>query len=330
MTGGGGASSPTGRPLIVIAGEAIFDLIPDGTTSGVYRSALGGSSFNTSIGLARLNAPAAFCGRLSRDDAGAQFMARLEGAGVDVSLVSRSSKPSALALVAAGTQTSGPRYSLYLDGTTHEGPAGLPKPWPARAVHLHAASFHALLGPSGNEMLAAMRDLSGRITISFDPNIRPAVLPPPAETAPLVEARVAASTIVKASEEDLVWLYPHRTPEESIIAWSQLGPTLAILTRGGDGAVAFSQQGRIEVAAPKVEVVDTVGAGDSFTAALLASLWRRGALSPTGVRDLSPQALTDCLAFAAMAAAINCARRGADPPTDAEIEAFGATRESLI
>ena len=177
-------------PLIIVAGEAIYDLIPTG--DGVYEAALGGSSFNTAIGLGRLGAPVSYCGRLSRDAAGEQFMARLAQSNVDASLITRTREPSALALVAPGSAASGPRYALYLKGTAHDGPAGLPAPWPQNAVHLHVASFHALLAPPGAGVLAAMRAVRGVASISFDPNIRPPVLPSREATVGLVEERVAA------------------------------------------------------------------------------------------------------------------------------------------
>ncbi len=310
-----------GEPHIVVAGEAIFDLIPT-DRPGVYESALGGSSFNTAIGLGRLGAAASYCGRLSTDAAGERFMQALAAANVDASLVARTPEPSALALVAPGTEATGPSYALYLTGTSHDGPAGLPSRWPRGAVHLHAASFHAMMPPTGDGVLAAMRGAAAVASISFDPNIRPPVLPPRDEVVRLAEARVALSTIVKASEEDLRWLYPARSPKESIAAWSKLGPRLAVLTRGENGALALGGFGSIDVSAPSVAVVDTVGAGDAFTAALLAELMRLNALGPGAIANLTAYELQDCLAFATTAAALNCARRGADPPTRAEIEAF--------
>jgi fructokinase len=316
-------------PFIIVAGEAIYDLIPVAGERQKYEVALGGSSFITAIGLARQGVATAFCGRLSQDAAGEAFVARLKESGVDQTYVARPGEPSALAIIAPGSEASGPRYALYLTGTAHDGPAGLPWPWPSNAAHLHAASFHALIGRSGDDMLNAMRDLSGRATISFDPNIRPPVLPPREAMAPLVEARVRLATIVKASEEDMLWLYPDRAPEDSITAWKHSGPALVVLTRGAQGAVAFAACGRVEVRAPVVNVVDTVGAGDTFMAALLSQMFRDDALGADRKREIRSDRLTTWLDYAAQAAALACARHGADPPTRDEVVRFGRPHSSV-
>ncbi|MDB5569120.1 MAG: hypothetical protein JWN93_303 [Hyphomicrobiales bacterium] len=311
-----GADGP--MSLICVAGEAILDLVPD--AAGAYEPALGGSGFNTARALGRLGARTSFLGALSRDAFGARFAASLEQAGVDLSGVVRTDAPSALALVSGETQ-AGPGFSLYLAGTAHEA-ALPPRELPAGAAHLHCASFHAVMGESGARMLDLMGRWRGRATISFDPNVRPGVLGPREAAVALVEARVALSDIVKASEQDMGWLYPGVDPQESMRRWSDGGARLAVLTRGPLGALAFRGDARAQVFAPGVAVVDTVGAGDVFTAGLLASLAQAGALGP-GARAPSPGALEAALAFAASAASFACARRGAEGPTRAELVRHG-------
>lgn len=300
--------------MIYVAGETILDLAQRG--DGAYEPALGGSAFNTARALGRLGAPAGFLGALSRDPWGDRFVASLEAAGVDTSAARRCDAPSALALVSPETPR-GPQFTLYLDGTTHDH-AQPPETLPADAAHLHTASFHAMGGATGPLVLALMQRSAARASLSFDPNIRPAVLPPRDVTVAAAQARVALCTVVKASEEDMAWLYPDVAPEDAMRRWS--GPRrLAVLTRGPRGAVGFLGDLRLEAQAPAVTVVDTVGAGDVFTAGLLAHMARDGALGPDGLAKADAAALSRWLAFAAKAAALTCARRGADAPTLAEM-----------
>jgi len=135
-----------------------------------------------------------------------------------------------------------------------------------------------------------------------------------------VERQAALASVVKASDEDLEWLYPGRDPEASIAHWAQLGPLFTVVTRGAKGAVAFLKGERLAVAAPKVDVVDTVGAGDSFMSALLAAMESDGALG-AGAAAPSSGSLARWLEFAANASAITCGRKGSDPPTRGDVEA---------
>jgi fructokinase len=156
--------------------------------------------------------------------------------------------------------------------------------------------------------------------VSFDPNIRPFVTPNREAIGPLVERHVSHARVVKASEEDLEWLYPGRGPEESLAAWAKAGPRFCVATLGERGALAMLGEERIAVPAPQVEVADTVGAGDSFMSALLSAMDRDhalGAEAPTPSRS----ELERWLRFAAAASAITCTRKGSDPPTLKEVQA---------
>jgi fructokinase len=298
---------------ILVIGETILDLAPVG---GAYEPVLGGSAFNTARALGALGADVSFAGAVSRDDWGARFRAALSEHNVDCALLRDSEKPMPLALVSP-EGANGPAFTLYLTGTAHED-AQAPARLPHGVTHLHVSSFHACTPPTGEGLLVLMKKAKGHATISFDPNVRPGVLPPRDEAVALIEERVRLCDIVKASAQDMIWLYPDLDPQEAMAAWSQCGPRLAVLTRGGDGATAFSAGQRVDVTAPAVEVIDTVGAGDAFSAALLAEMSRDNALGPEA-RPIERPALRRWQAFAAAAASLTCARRGAQAPTRGEI-----------
>ena len=305
--------------MILISGEALVDLIPDRVRDNAYDAVLGGSPYNVAIGLGRLGAPTAFVSRLSKDANGEALAAALTAGGVDLAFAVRAAEPTPLAFVMRGTAQTGARYSFYLDGTSYDGPWPFPGEWPAGARHLHVGSFSSL-ERHGESVVAALALAGRHATTSFDPNIRPLVTPDRTKVIALVERQLALAAIVKASDEDLHWLYPERDPEASIADWAQRGPRFCVVTKGGEGAVAFLGGQRLEVRAPKVEVVDTVGAGDSFMSALIAAMDADGALGPGGAAPDAAK-LSGWLKFAATASAITCTRKGSDPPTRAEVTA---------
>ena len=306
--------------MILISGEALIDLIPDTEKEFRYDAILGGSPYNVAIGLGRLGAPVAFVSRISQDANGENLCAALAAAGVDLGLTLRDPKPTTLAFVMRGTAQTGSRYAFYLDATSFDGPWPFPEVWPVAARHLHVGSISALEARHGERVVEALTRAQGRLTISFDPNIRPLVTPDRQAVLPLVERQLALATVVKASEEDLEWLYPHRAVEATLADWAQRGPTIAIATLGGKGAVAYLGNERLTVAAPTIDVVDTVGAGDSFMSSLLSIMDRDGSLGATAKAPTAAK-LAEWLQFAATASAITCTRRGSNPPTLAEVNA---------
>jgi fructokinase len=310
---------PAGGGRILVTGEALVDLVPRRRGEALYQAVLGGSPYNVAIGLGRLGASVAFAGRLSRDSNGERFLAALEREAVDLSYVVRSKRPSPLAFVSMASGGTGPRYAFYLESTAFDGKAPLPQDWPAGLVHLHIGSFSALAGKQGKAALAALKRARTHASTSFDPNIRPLVLPEREDVVELVEARVALSTIVKASEEDMNWLYPGRDPQEAMADWAQRGPKLAVLTRGAHGAKGYFGQSSVVLPAPAVKLVDTIGAGDSFTAALLAIMAEDRALG-AAADPISRDHVYRWLDFSIRAAAITCTRKGADPPRRRELE----------
>jgi len=306
--------------MILVSGEALIDLIPDPGKASVYDAVLGGSPYNVAIGLARLGARTAFVSRISADGNGEALAASLAENGVDLSFVARDVRPTTLAFVMRGTAKTGSRYSFYLDATAFDGPWPFPAEWPKGARHLHVGSIAAVDPRHGQSVVRALTSARLRATVSFDPNIRPLVTPDRDAVALLVERQAALAHLVKASQEDLEWLYPARAIEDSLAAWAKSGPRFCVATLGERGAVAMLGKERIEVPAPQVEVVDTVGAGDSFMSALLSAMDRDDAL---GARTPAPSRsdLERWLRFAAAASAITCTRKGSDPPTRTEVEA---------
>jgi fructokinase len=187
---------------------------------------------------------------------------------------------------------------------------------------LHTGSIAAFLPPGGDAVLALVEQQAGRTTISYDPNARPRLMGGAEAARERVERFVAAADVVKVSDEDLTWLAPGADPLDVADAWLASGPSLVVLTRGGEGSAALCRAGRVEVPAPPVTVVDTVGAGDSFMAALLDRLAATGLLgaeSAAALRAIDPGTVAAVLAHAARVAAVTCGRAGADPPTRAEL-----------
>jgi fructokinase len=304
--------------MILVSGEALVDLIPDRDRKNAYDAVLGGSPFNVAIGLGRLGSSTAFVSRLSNDPNGEDLAAALSEAGVDLSFVARDARPSPLAFVTRGTAQTGARYSFYLDATAFDGAWPFPQIWPKGARHLHVGSIAAVDSRHGTNVVEALSMARSFGTTSYEPNIRPLVTPDRESVVLLVERQVALSSFVKASDEDLRWLYPDRHPEASIASWALLGPSFCVMTRGEQGAVAYIKGERLVASSPAVDVVDTVGAGDSFMSALIGAMDADGALG-AAARAPSSAGLAGWLAFAVTAAAITCTRKGSDPPTRAEV-----------
>ncbi|PZH15372.1 carbohydrate kinase [Streptomyces sp. NTH33] len=300
--------------MIVVAGEALIDLVPRGTGAlADLGPALGGGPYNTAVALGRLGSRTAFCSRLSYDAFGEALLDGLRRAGVDVSGVQRGAEPSTLAVAAVGADGSA-AYSFYVDGTADRlftAPAELPAG--TRAVSFGTCSLVLEPGASAYEEL--MRSAAGQgVFTSLDPNVRPGLI----ADADAYRARFASwlpsVSLLKLSEEDARWL--GGTPR----AWLAAGPSAVVITHGGDGLTAFTKDGAVHsVPGEKVDVVDTIGAGDTVNAALLHALSVRDALSPEGLAGLDAPGWTGLLRFAARAAAVTCSRAGAEPPYAAEV-----------
>ncbi|WP_406377741.1 carbohydrate kinase [Streptomyces sp. NBC_00197] len=302
--------------MIVVAGEALIDLVPQGAgaLAGLL-PLLGGGPYNTAVALGRLGSPTAFCSRVSRDAFGEALLAGLTGAGVDVSSVQRGDEPTTLAAATIGPDGSA-AYSFYVEGTADRlfsTPVALPDA--ARAVSFGTCSLVLEPGASAYEELMRKSAAQGVFT-ALDPNIRAGLIPDPDAYRARFLSWLPSVSLLKLSEEDAAWL--GGTPRE----WLAAGPAAVVVTRGGDGLTAFTRDGSVHsVPGEAVEVVDTIGAGDTVNAALLHGLAARDALSSAATAELGPQGWTDLLRFAARAAAITCSRAGAEPPYASELGA---------
>jgi fructokinase len=310
-------SGKTGRwnhwVVIVICGEAIVDLVPDPSTPSRYLARPGGSSANTAVALARLGTPVAMLARLSSDRFGELLRAHLAGNGVDLSVAVAASEPSSLAIATVGGD-GGADYRFLVAGTADWGwtdteLGSLPKGTAA----VHGGSLALALAPGGAAVERMLVRARGSSTVSLDPNIRPSLIADMSAHRDTVERCVAAADVVKVSREDLDALHPGQHATDVARRWARTGPALVVVTAGGDGSIAVTAETEVACPASPVTVVDTIGAGDTFAAALLDWLYRAGRL---GGR-LTPLAAADidaALRHASRAAAITCSRTGADPP----------------
>lgn len=277
----------------------------------------GGAVFNTAIALGRLGAPTGFLGGLSRDMFGETLATALERAGVDHSLSPRSDRPTTLAFV---TLTHGQaRYAFFDENSAMRAMqvADLPElPQAAQALFLGGISL--ISEPCGTAFEALCTTASERV-VMLDPNIRPGFIKDEASYRARLARMIARADIVKLSDEDLAWLHPDLPPEKAPQAVLAQGPALVFITRGAKGADGYSTAGTLHMPAVPVTVADTVGAGDTFNAGILAHLDGAGALNRGSLHHLPQDTLRDALALAARAAAITASRAGANPPTRAEV-----------
>ena len=290
--------------------------LPDG--ADVLLPATGGALYNTAIALGRLGVETGFCSGLSTDMFGRQLEADLKASNVDASFCVRSDRPTTLAFVEL--QDGNARYTFYDENTAGRmlEQSELPD-LPASVKALHFGAISLIPEPCGSAFEALMaREASGRV-ISFDPNIRANFIPDADRHRARMERMIVLSDIVKVSDEDLEWIAPGRSQEETIEAWLDSGVSIIVVTRGADGARAWCTDGRIDVPVTPVKVVDTVGAGDSFDAGLLASLKSQGHLTKNGVEQVTCSQLEQALNVAAAVASIVVSRAGANPPWAAEL-----------
>ena len=311
---------------VAVVGEALVDLVPAGAPE-LYRAVPGGSPANVAVGLSRLGVPTRMLARLGRDHFGRAVHRHLDANGVDLTRAVEAGEPTSLAIVALDENGS-PDYDFRVDGTADwqwtadELAGGLDG-----VVALHCGSV-AMTTPPGDAVLAGLvQDARESATVTYDPNCRPLLMGAPDVVRPRVEALVAAADVVKVSEEDLLWLAPGAPAEATVRSWLALGPALVVLTLGPRGALAVgAEAGTVHGPGRPVVVADTVGAGDSFMAALVWGLHRRGLLGADrrdALRALSPDGITEVVDAAVRASAITCGRVGADPPTEAELSASG-------
>lgn len=301
----------TGKGVLVY-GEALVDIVP-GRAGRKREAVLGGSGFNTALALARCGAPVAYNVSLSRDGFGQFFLRRLTEEGIDQRFVGSSDAPTPSATVTSLDADGAATYRFSLNGTAFDAAPPAPENLDEFA-HLHITSFGATLGTSGQAALALMRRArEAGLSISYDLNIRPAVLPALPEAHHAIDERAALSDLLKCSTDDARTLHGSEFGYP-LARWLAHGDRLLLVTDGEKGGylLPFRREPMVFPALAQ-EVVDTIGAGDSFMGAFLASLWRNDGLGPV-LKDLPNELCAAALGFAVVVAAENCAQQGCNPP----------------
>lgn len=312
--------------VVAVAGEAVIDLVA-AEPGGAYLALPGGSPANVAVGLSRLGVPTRMLARISGDPFGRRLHAHLVRNDVDAGAVVRAAEPSSVAFVHRGGDEP-PSFDLRITATADW-------QWTADEVTglrlddvaaLHIGSLAMVMPPGADVLAGFARQAHATATISYDPNCRPEVMEHLPDARSRIEALLRAADIVKISDADLEWLRPGADPGHFADDLLSAGVTLVAVTHGAAGSViAGPRCSPRRLHAYRADVLDTVGAGDSYMSAVLAALFRRGLLGAErrdALRSVTASTLAEVFDEAARAAALTCSRRGADPPTRNELDAF--------
>ncbi|WP_296599599.1 carbohydrate kinase [Phenylobacterium sp.] len=306
--------------MILCCGEALIDMLPRTTTEGeaAFAPYVGGVVFNSAVALGRLGAPAGFFSGLSSDLFGGQLREALGASKVSSTYAHTSPKPTTLAFVRL---TNGQAtYTFYDENTA--GRMLTIEDLPKLGAEIEAMLFGAISlisEPAGSAYEEFMRREHEARVMMLDPNIRPNFIPDKAKHLRRIREMMAMADIVKLSDEDLKWFDEAGSHEDVVRNWLDRGPKFIVVTHGGEGAVGYSKTHKVTVMPRKVKVVDTVGAGDTFNAGILASLHEQGLLTKAAIGSLSEDAIRKALELGAKAAAVTVSRAGANPPWRHEI-----------
>ena len=303
--------------MLLCCGEALIDMIPTPTASGPdgYVPHVGGAVFNTAIALGRLGVQTGMLTGLSTDLFGQQLMASLHANHVDTSLLVTSGRPTTLAFVqlTAGQAT----YTFYDENSAGRmlDQADMPT-LPDDVSTLYFGGISLVFEPGAEAYAALLKREAGARVVMLDPNIRPSFIRDIRRYRDRLDGMIALADIVKVSDEDLNWIYPGpQSLLEKLDFVRQAGPSVVILTRSGSDASAFLKDGtEISVPVDRVEVVDTIGAGDTFNAGVLAKLAELGLLIKDSLASVDPAPMRDALRFGTRVAGITVSRAGANPP----------------
>ncbi|SMH41793.1 carbohydrate kinase family protein [Mesorhizobium australicum] len=306
--------------MILCCGEALIDMLPRETTRGEsgFAPYSGGAVFNTAIALGRLGAPVEFFTGLSSDLFGDMLRQTLAESGVGTRYSPLSARPTTLAFVKL---TNGQAKYVFYDENT-AGRMLSVADLPALGEDVSAMLFGAISlipEPCGSAYEALMRREHGRRVTMLDPNIRPNFIPDAAAHRARMMRMVAMADIVKLSDEDLAWFGEAGSSDDIARRWLALGPKLVLVTRGGDGATGYTATATVKVPARRVEVVDTVGAGDTFNAGVLAAMHEKGLLTKAAIARLAEDDIRAALDLGVRAAAVTVSRAGANPPRREEL-----------
>ena len=302
--------------VILVGGEALFDVVAGDAEH--LEAHPGGGPFNAARAIARLEQPVASLGRLSTDRFGDRLERILLDDGVSLESVVRTEEPTTLALAELGDGGSVSRYRFYAQGTSAAGltsEAALAA-LPERVDTLFVGTLGLVLEPMASALEAVLDRLAGSALVAVDPNCRPDVIHDPAAYRRRLSWILERTQLLKVSEEDVAWLYPDRDPVDGTRALLADGPAVGVLTKGGDGAVVVTAGDAVAVQPPRIEVIDTIGAGDAFAGGLLA-WWRERGLGRDDLADLDT--VVEAARFACVVAARTCERAGASPPYRGEL-----------
>ena len=299
---------------VLVVGESLIDVVHAPGREPVEH--VGGSAANAAVALARLGRPVWFASASGADDRGRRIRSHLQAEGVRWATDPLSLDHTAVA-VARLDDAGHATYTFDIEWSLHPLRDDLPPP-----VAVQVSSLAPTLAPGAGTVLGVVHRFRDRALVAYDVNVRPAITGTGPEVVAAVEAMVALSDVVKASDEDLAALYAGRDEAAAVEHLLSLGPVAVVVTRGGDGAQWTSASATAEVPAQPGPVVDTIGAGDTFGAAMLDALVTRGCAGP-GARDgldrLDADQVRAVLARAAHAAAVTVSRAGADPPYAREL-----------
>ncbi len=316
-------------PTIAVVGEVVADAVlpPDGIVDGAAHLTVhpGGGPANFAVAVSRLGTTARFAGRLSTGALGTLCREKLEASNVDLSASEAAAEPATLA-IARLDRSGAASYEFYTDGTadwawTDESLAPLvdgPFPTQERPVAIHTGTLALALQPSGRIIENLLARARSRLTTSVDPNLRTLLVSVETYRA-VIDRWAGLSDIIRLSEDDLEQLWPHRSPQQAATHLHALGVALVVVSLGADGAFASLRGEQVRVPIAPTDLVDTVGAGDSFHGGMMHHLAVVGALGGR-LDTLDLAGLTRALEFASKVSAINCSRAGANPPWAAELD----------
>ena len=292
---------------IWVCGEVLIDILPSGPV-------VGGGPANTAKALARLGHDVHFIDGISNDAYGQSARAELLRDGVNLDLALASDKPTCTATVTLDA-AGGASYEFLIDGTAtfDFAPSWLPDPYRYQPQVLHIGTLVTMIEPGASALYDWAMQVAELAPIVFDPNIRPSVQPDRDLYEAAVEKWAALSAVIKVSDDDLAWLFPGQAIEDVANRWINDGAFLVVVTQGANGIMGYTAEGRVEVPGVKVDVVDTVGAGDTVGAIVVEAMLTHGLV------ELRGELLRGVLARAAAAAAITCSRKGAQPPFKHEL-----------
>lgn len=307
--------------MLLSCGDALIDWVPVKAADGrdAYVPVAGGSCLNIAVAMSRLGAPAGLVGGVSTDMFGTIIADHLTASKVDLRYVERSDRETTLAFVRF--VDGEPHYAFYDETTAARMWSYRPGSIPLPAIDaVHTGSTTLVNDPASRETLALIEAAKGVTTVSFDPNCRPGLVRDKADYVARMERFAAAADIIRMSDVDFDYLYGGDGYAARAEAYLAAGAALVIVTRGGKGVLAWhAAAGMVEVAAPKVEVVDTIGAGDTFQGSFLVALKEADRIERGALEGLDAEGLRAALAFGTRCAAITCSRAGANPPWRREL-----------